>query len=52
MRKIIVLIVSFMVMSIVAAAEEYERVAQCINAKDSHCSFSISLYKDMESPTK
>jgi len=49
MRKIIVLIVSFMVMSIAAAAEEYERVSQCINEKDSHCLFSISLYKDMES---
>lgn len=38
-----------MVMSIAAAAEEYERVSQCINEKDSHCLFSISLYKDMES---
>jgi hypothetical protein len=49
MKKIIVLIVSFIVMSTAAVAEEYERIEQCINEKDSHCLFSISLYKDMKS---
>lgn len=36
-------------MSTAAVAEEYERIEQCINEKDSHCLFSISLYKDMKS---
>jgi hypothetical protein len=48
MKKIIVLIVSFMVMSTAAVAKEYERMTECINEKDNHCLFSLSLYKNMD----